>query len=225
MTTPHVADGVFFRAPADLPRGRHDLAHEQIQTAQRERLMAAVTELMAHRGYRGVGVRDIAKQAKVSLSAFYDCYADKDECFFAAYDRFIAVLLERISAALEEGDSWETRLTNVVRSYLEAMDADPVVARAFQVEMDALGRPARERRRQALRGIAMALKSSREQIWTDHPTVPESAYVGVVYAVRQLASDALDAGSGGPLIDMVDEISPWVTASLGATQPTHTSNR
>lgn len=185
---------------------------------QRERLMVAVTELMAHLGYRSIGVRDIARQAKVSLAAFYDCYADKDECCFAAYDRFIAVLLDRIAAALDDGDSWEERMASVVRSYLAALDSDPVVARAFQVEMDALGRPARERRRQALHGIGLALKTRREERWPDHPRIPESGYVAAVYGVRQLASDALDAGDEGHLIDMADEVGLWAAASLTRPQ-------
>lgn len=225
MTIARVAEGVFFVTPPDLPRGRHDLSRDDIQAAQRERLMAAVTELMAHHGYRGIGVKDIAARAKVSLAAFYGCYSDKDQCFFAAYDRFIAVLLGRIATALEDGADWEQRLTRVIGSYLSALDADPVVARAFQVEMDSLGRPARERRREALQGIGRALKLKREQLWPEDPRLPESAYVGTVYAVRQLASDALDAGYLGPLSDLTAEISSWATATLTPVVSVHLPER
>jgi hypothetical protein len=44
---PSIHDGLFFTLPDALPLGRHDLAREQVLSAQRERLMAAMTELMA----------------------------------------------------------------------------------------------------------------------------------------------------------------------------------
>lgn len=80
----------------DLPRGRHELSRDDVLTAQRERLMIATTELMADSGYQGVGVRQIAKRARISPAAFYECFPDKDACVFAAYGRFIEVLLTRI---------------------------------------------------------------------------------------------------------------------------------
>ena len=93
-----VADGVFFTVPETLPRGRHKLSPEQVSDAQSERMLAAVTELLAARGYRGFGVGEIATRAGVSLEAFYKCFAGKDACIFAGYDRFIDVLLRRIAA-------------------------------------------------------------------------------------------------------------------------------
>ncbi|WP_148046133.1 TetR/AcrR family transcriptional regulator [Nocardioides marmoriginsengisoli] len=216
MSRSRVADGAFFVVPAEFRRRGNDLRRAEVRLAQRERMLIAVTELVAQHGYRGVGVRDIVGRAKVSLATFYDCFTDKDACYFAAYDRFVVVLLGRLEPALEQGTEWEERVRQVVRSYLAALDADPVVARAFEVEMDALGRPARERRRRANQGMGRLVKAMREETWPDHPTLVESAYVGVVCAVQQLASDALDGGYVGCLADMTEEISGWVVATLGA---------
>ena len=55
---------VLARCPEALPRGRHQLTREQVRDAQRERLLAAVTELLAARGYRGFGVGDIASRVR-----------------------------------------------------------------------------------------------------------------------------------------------------------------
>ncbi len=207
---PRIREGVFFTTPADLPRGRHGLTRDEVQTAQRERLMIAVTELMAHGGYRGIGVREIATHARISQGAFYECFADKDECVFAAYDRFIALLLERVAGALGDDVTWDETIKRVIRAYLATLDEDLVVARAFQVEMDALGRPARDRRRDALVGMAMVLKGERERLWPEAHQVADSAYVGAVYAVRQLASDVLDAQSKPRLEDLTGELAVWV---------------
>jgi len=213
----HIAEGVFFTSPGALPRGRHNLTRDEVLTAQRERLMIAVTELMAQGGYRGIGVRDIAAHARISQAAFYECYADKGECVFAAYDRFIALLLHRVAAAIGDDAPWDAMIRRVIRAYLATLDEDLVVARAFQVEMDALGRPARDRRREALVGIAMVLKAERERLWPEAPAVADSAYVGGVYAVRQLASDALDEQASPRLADLTEELAVWVSDLFNPT--------
>ncbi|MGW6376098.1 TetR/AcrR family transcriptional regulator [Rhodococcus sp. NPDC055112] len=181
--------------------------------------MIAATELMAESGYRGVGVRQIASRAKVSQVAFYQCFPDKDSCVFAAYDRFIEVLLTRIRQNLPTTTTdWGREVvTSVVAAYLGALDADPVVAQAFQVEMDTLGRPARVRRRTALVGIAQVLKSERERLWPEHPRPPLTAYIGAVYAVRQLASDVLDDPEGGYTSALAAEAGLWIEAMFSAT--------
>ena len=73
MTNP-IRDGIFFTLPPALPRGRHKLPREQVTAAQRERLLAAMTELLAARGYLGFGPADIAGRAGVSLGTFYGCF-------------------------------------------------------------------------------------------------------------------------------------------------------
>src|ERR1700730_331257 len=58
-----VREGLFFSTPAVLPRGRHGLPRDQVVAAQRERLMAAMTVLMADLGYEHVRVGDVASEA------------------------------------------------------------------------------------------------------------------------------------------------------------------
>lgn len=93
-----IASGLFFSVPDTLPRGRHGLSREQVAAAHRERLMIAATELMAAGGYRGVGVREVCARASVSAAAFYACFPDKEACIYAAYERFIGVLTDRLTA-------------------------------------------------------------------------------------------------------------------------------
>ncbi|KQU45916.1 hypothetical protein ASG84_11505 [Rhodococcus sp. Leaf278] len=218
VAVPTVREGVFFTTPAELPRGRHYLERADIVTAQRERLMIAVTELMAESGYRGVSVQDASMRAKVSKAAFYECFDDKDACVYAAYDRFIAVLLTRVRGALpDEIHEWtSTDTAAVIKEYLATLDADPVTARAFQVEMDALGRPARKRRRDALVGMAQVLKTERDRLSDRDHEVPVSAYVGAVYAMRQLASDVLDERGGAQVSELAAECAEWIESMLTA---------
>ncbi len=188
-----ISDGVFFSRPAPLPRGKHNIARNEVQAAQRERIMIAATELLAARGYRSLGAREVCERAGVSLSAYYALFDDRDGAIFAAYDRFIEVLLGRLAAVTDNDRSWQEYVEAVMAAYFDALSADLVVARAFQVELDGMGRPARERRRNALGGLAAMLRTQHLEVDPGAAArIPEAAYVTGVYGVRQLASDALD---------------------------------
>jgi AcrR family transcriptional regulator len=208
-----VCQGVFFTLPDDLPRGRHKLSREQVQNAQRERMLAAVTELLAARGYRGFGPGDVASRAGVSLAAFYDCFENKDDCAFAGYDRFIEVLLRRMTT-VEVAEKTRAEIVRVLLgAYLETLQSDLVVARAYQVEMDALGSAARKRRRDSLNLFAAYLREvDVGASANDEPVaaLPWTAYIGVVYAARQLASDALDNEPEPDLIALGDDLEIWL---------------
>ncbi|GGN08341.1 AcrR family transcriptional regulator [Actinoplanes campanulatus] len=206
-----ITDGVIFTVPAGLPRGRHVLAREQVVAAQRERMMIAATELLAAGGYRGFGVREICARAAVSRAAFYECFADKDACVHAAYDRFIAVFLARLTVAANRGEDWPGCVREFVAAYLGTLESDLVAARAFGVEMDALGRAARDRRRAALTHLAGFIRELRERRFPGTiGDTPLSAYVGAIYALRQIASDALDAEPVPGLSALVPELSTWL---------------
>lgn len=188
-----ICDGVFFHRPAPLPRGKHGIAREEVRAAQRERIMIAATELLAAHGHKGTSAREVCVRAGVSLTAYYEQFTDREAAVFAAYDRFIDVLLNRLVAVDGDGRTWQEYVEAVMAAYFDALSTDLVVARAFQVELDGFGRPARERRRNALGGLADML---REKHRAGYPAaaarIPEMAYLTGVYGVRQLASDALD---------------------------------
>lgn len=205
-----INDGVFFTDPGPLPRGRHSLSREAIVEAQRERLMIAATEILAAHGYRGVGPGAIASRAGVSLAAFYDCFDHKDTCLYAAYDRFIDVLLARMAAVETDGRSQPEIVRDLLSVYLGTLDADQVVARAYQVEMDALGFKARERRRNALNLFAAYIREISERIDAGSD-LDETAYIGVVYALRQIAADALDTEPEPDLAALNEALQTWIS--------------
>jgi AcrR family transcriptional regulator len=207
-----VTDGVFFTLPESLPRGRHGLSREQVHEAQTERLLAATTELLAARGYRGFGIGDIASRAGVSLQAFYRCFESKDACVFAGYDRFITVLLQKMVAVEVTPEDRPGYTAALLDAYLATLQEDLVVARAYQMEIDALGPSARARRRDSLTLFAKFIREEDARASDDgQPSQPWSAYIGVVYAARQLASDALDTSAKPDLTALGEDLRIWMT--------------
>jgi AcrR family transcriptional regulator len=214
-----VCPGVFFDPPETLPRGRHGLPREAVHAAQRERVMSAFTELMADRGWAGVRVNDIATRAGVSLEAFYELYEDKQACAFAAYDRFIEVLVRRVAASLPPAKDWRQFVHGEVEAYFSALSADPVVARAILLEMDALGAEARRRRRHSLMRFAVVshnAETALRKIDKQLVGMPLHIHLAHIYAVRQLACDALDDHAVPDFDAMAPDLVDWiVTAAYG----------
>ncbi|MEV5826944.1 helix-turn-helix domain-containing protein [Spirillospora sp. NPDC052242] len=137
--------------PKRLSPGRHGLSREQVTASQRGRLLAAMAEAAAEKGYAAVTVADVLKRAKVSRLTFYQHFSGKEDCFAAAYATATDALLDVLTGALaEEGGRWES-VERAVGAYLDALAAEPVLARLFLVEAYAAG-PEFLRRRIALQG-------------------------------------------------------------------------
>ena len=135
-------------ALASLPRGPHHLSRSQVSSSQRERLYRAMIDVVADKGYAHTAVGDVLRRARISRATFYEQFADKEDCFLAAYDAAIAILVDRIqtAAAGATGPRGELRVGAVLDGYLAAIAAEPAVARTFLIEVYAAGPKALERR-------------------------------------------------------------------------------
>jgi AcrR family transcriptional regulator len=66
-----------------LPSGRHALTREYVQYSQRERIMDAVADIVAEKGYPGLTVTEIARRAGISHKTFYEHFPGKREAYLA----------------------------------------------------------------------------------------------------------------------------------------------
>jgi AcrR family transcriptional regulator len=69
-----------------LPRGDQNISRSFVVHSQRERILDAVANLTAAEGFAALNVEDIAEQAAVSLKAFYEHFAGKEDAFLVAYE-------------------------------------------------------------------------------------------------------------------------------------------
>ena len=212
-----LATAPIFAPPEGLPRGPHTLSRDEVAHSQRARMLAAVAEVVAERGYAAATIAEISRRAGVSPKTFYEHFQDKLDCYLAAYDEFAAVLLARIGAALDADAPWDDFVDAAMTAYLGTLEREPEVARAFLVEIDAAGPIARTRRRTAYAQFAALLQARHEETRRLDPTLgplPERAYLGLVHGVRALVCDALEEGRRPRLVEMADEIRTWLTATI-----------
>lgn len=142
--------------------GGHPLRREVVVHHQRERILAAVVELVAERGYRAVSVAAIIKQAKTGRLKFYELFDSKQDCFLAAYDAGLAEASSRAQAALEKaGDSFADRLDASIAALLGYLDERPDLARAMVVEAPLLGAAMADRKGSTLAAFEPLLAGAR----------------------------------------------------------------
>jgi len=85
-----------------LPPGSHGIPADVVARNQRERLVAAMAEVCAERGYAQTSVAEVAKQAGVSSLTFYKQFAGKESCMLAAHRQLQGRLLEEVDRAAKK---------------------------------------------------------------------------------------------------------------------------
>jgi len=165
--------------PRRLPRGTHGLDRDVVEASQRTRLLEAVGRAVAERGYAAATIDDVVRRAGVSKKTFYEHFADKEDCFLAAYEAASEELLERVREAHAVHDDWLERTRAGVRAYLRWLAAEPALARVFLIEVAAAGPRALERR-EALRDRYAELIHERRGA---QPRLPIEVFHAVVAAV------------------------------------------
>jgi AcrR family transcriptional regulator len=133
-----------------LPKGRHKLSRAFIASNQRERLLDAMANVVATKGYAATRVVDVTDYAGVSRKTFYELFTDKEDCFLAAYDAITALLMDRMARGLESvgEDTWEAKVSALLGEFLRFLASEPAFARMCIVEVLGAG-PAGLARRDA----------------------------------------------------------------------------
>jgi AcrR family transcriptional regulator len=129
--------------------------------SQHERLLWSMVRVIAEKGYDGVTVGDVVARAGVSRTTFYDEFANKDECLFAAYDRVIDELIAYVGDAFLSDRDWPERIRDGLDALLRALAAEPDVAQMAAVEFPAAGPQAHQRYRDALERFLPFLEEGR----------------------------------------------------------------
>ena len=94
-------------------------------------------ELIAERGYDRATVADIAERAGLTERTFFRHYADKREVLFAGQDRFVALIVDALTAAPSDLRPLEAVLTGLTATTAWFDDERRGPARARQNVIDA----------------------------------------------------------------------------------------
>ncbi len=160
---------VFMRAlPGRETRANRDappasVTRSSAHADQRRRILRATGELVAKRGYNDVTVELIVKRARVSYKTFYKHFAGKEECFIELFDSAYRATERTIRERLAAPElSWAEQVALALRSLIEQIVADPIIARAVIVEAPTVGPGIHERYERAIKAFVPLFRAGRE---------------------------------------------------------------
>src|ERR1700691_76890 len=128
-----------------LPHGPHGMDREDVARHQRARLYGGMIASIAERGYARTTVAHVIGFAGVSRRAFYEQFANKEECFLATYDIVVARSRKLVLEAWSSERGWANRLHASCKSFLDDIVAEPKGAHLVLIDSLGIGRKARER--------------------------------------------------------------------------------
>jgi AcrR family transcriptional regulator len=208
---------------AVLPRGRHAAPRTVVRETQRARILDAMVEAVAEKGYSKVAVADVIDRAGVSRKTFYEQFANKEQCFLAAYDAGVDSLMEAIDDALSAlAPDWLAGARRATEVYLARMAASPAFARAFVIEVLGAGPAALERRDAVQQRFAAQLETIHLRARANIPAipgVPPHTFRAAVGAVNELVTAHVLEHGAQTLPELTDAILDVHLALLVGREP------
>ncbi len=173
-------------------------------------MLAAMAAAAAAKGYARVSVADVIERAAVSRRTFYEHFDNKQECFLAAYEEAVGLLLGGIEDAIAQAaPDWAKAAADATAAYLEMLASNPDLAQTFLVEILAAGPEALERRDQVHERFARQLETLHAAARRDLsglPEVPRYVYRACVGAIHELVVEELRRRGPASLPELLEPV-------------------
>ena len=203
-------------------RGGRDTPR-RARRSQRQRLVDAMIEMSATRGYHAVTITELCSYAGVSPATYYEQFSAKDDCFLAAYRACAEGVFAPMRRAATDGD-WLSATRHALDALLSALEEDPDAGRVLFIEALGAGAPIRAARGYVLEEFERRLEQMLERTPPDQPTldVPLMAVVG---ALRHIISRHLRTRREDRLPALLDDGLLWLSSYVvpGASRRWSTS--
>ena len=183
--------------------------------SRRDRILQAMVEVVAERGFTGTSVGLVVARARVSRRTFEREFSSLEECLGAVFDLGRERTVELVSEAFAGQETWQDGVRMALASLLVFLDSEPLLTRVWLVESLAAGSWALEHRERNLRALRDLVLSS----WppSDEWSSPPMAAEGVIASVLGIVHAHIVAGKPEPLIELLGPLMGLVAAPyLGA---------
>lgn len=171
----------------------------------RERLLRAMMDELAARGYRGASVERARTTAGVSEADFAAEFGGKDECLFAAYDWLTDEVVARTSAECDGEERWPERVRLGLEALLRDLADQPHLAVAVTRSFPGIRPAAYQRYVDLLSRFVPFMVEGREYSEVDEE-LPGEVELLAVGAAEAIIFAEVEAGRAGRLPQMLPEI-------------------
>lgn len=133
-----------------LVGGESSVSPLYVAYSQRERILDALANLTAAKGYAALTVEGIAAEAAISLQAFYEHFPGKDEALLVAYEIGHGKGLALVERAFDSQEDWRLGVRAGIAELFDYLASEPSFAHLALVEVQAAGARVTER---AMKGV------------------------------------------------------------------------
>jgi AcrR family transcriptional regulator len=140
-----------------LPRGESNVSQSYVAHNQQERILDAVANLTAAKGYEAVGIDEIATTAAISPNAFYRRFADKEDAFLVTYEVGHAKCLAAVEAAYAACSDWQVAVKAGIGALLRFLASEPAFARIALIDAPIATPRTSERSNAGIRALTQML--------------------------------------------------------------------
>jgi len=193
-----------------LPAGRADLPEPLVAHSQRERILIAMADACAAKGFGATTIADICKPAGVSRATFYELFEDKEDCLQASMELSLADTMGRIVEIYSPDKPWATMVRDAVATFLDLLANRPQFARMALIEAPAAGGRSYEMYASGKRVLQALLDRGRNDP-IEEQAIPSSAARGALAAAESLVVGQILAGNAERLPELLPDIVYIVT--------------
>ncbi len=160
---------------------------------KRQAILDGMLESVGAEGYERTSVRTVLDRTGAYRQAFYDNFADKDDCYLQAYDAGVKRLEALVLAAAADQPGWTGQLRAGLTALLDFLDQEPNVGRALIVEVHAAGPEALAKRAAVMERVNGFLDRAREEP-VGGETPPPIAGEGIAAGIHAVIHSRLATG-------------------------------
>ena len=96
----------------------------------RERILAAIAELVAEEGYQSMAITEIASRASVSLTTFYELFDGKEDAFVATMDHGVRRAIAALMPVYGRAPDWPHAVAGALHAFFAVFSLDRALGRA-----------------------------------------------------------------------------------------------
>jgi AcrR family transcriptional regulator len=149
---------------------------------RRARVLGSVVHLTLDEGYPALTDPQIAQFAGVSTEAFHREFANKEECFLAVLDEFVAEMLDTVAPAMNDADSWADGVCCAIDAFVYHLIAHQALLRIAFIDLFEVGPAMVERLTQCV-GAFTAMLTNCGPVAEHAPLIAQEAVTGALWGI------------------------------------------
>lgn len=191
--------------------GEQRLSREFIARHQQARIVAALAQETAEKGYRAVTIAAIVKRAGIARKTFYENFSCKEECFLAAQELAMSTALERVVDAAGTCESWPRRIQAGLTAFVGYVAEEPALARTCMVEALSAG-PAAVKYHEESQQVFVSLLRLGRDVSPDNKELPEALEEAIVGGIFWIVYQRLVTAEDGAVAVLLPELVEFALA-------------